>query len=214
MRQRKIKNQEEKLAAFEHLMVTDYVDHKGAWSSIYGNENPLYVEVGCGKGQFVTTLAGRNPQNNYLAIEGAQSVILRALEKTATAGVDNVRFIPEYIKDLRDFLQPEEVDGLYLNFSDPWPKDRHAKRRLTHAGFLESYFEVLKPGGYLEFKSDNDELFSFAVEEFEKSPFTIEELTHDLHKTELPSRLVMTEYESRFCLLGKNIHYLKAQAKK
>lgn len=214
MRQRKIKNQEEKLAAFDYLAVKELEKNKGKWRELFGNTAPIFVEVGCGKGQFITTLAKQNPQCNYLAIEGADSVVLRAFEKAAQEEVGNVRFITQYIRDLRDFFEEGEIAGIYLNFSDPWPKDRHAKRRLTHSHFLESYFHVLKKDGLLEFKTDNDDLFVFSVEEFMNSPFTVLEQHDDLHRSDLPARLVMTEYESRFCKLGKNIHYLQAQAKK
>lgn len=211
MRQRKVKNEEEKIEAFGDYVIKNAECHKGHWRELFDNENQIYIEVGCGKGQFINTLARKNPTCNYIAVEGAGSVVLRALEKTYAAGLQNVKFITKYINEMTDFFEAGEIDGVYLNFSDPWPKDRHAKRRLIHTRFLQGYKKVLNPNGFIEFKTDNDGLFAFAVEEFLKNKMQLEECTDDLHATEFAARLVTTEYEDKFKKIGKNIHYLKAK---
>lgn len=209
MRQRKIKNEEEKIEAFNTLVLKEAMLYKGQWGKVFGNENPIYLEIGCGKGQFISALAKNNPDCNYIAVEGAGSVVLRALEKASEAELKNVKFITNYINELSDFFE-QEIDGIYLNFSDPWPKDRHAKRRLTHTRYIAGYKAILKKGGCVEFKTDNDGLFAFSVEEFLKNDMELAECTDDLHKTNLEAKRFVTEYEEKFSKTGKNIHYLKA----
>jgi len=211
MRQRKIRNEEEKLAALAEFTVSDPINRKGTWSSIFGNGHPICIEVGCGKGQFALTMAARHPENNYIAIEGQGSVILRALEKAKKLLLPNIFFVNEFIRDVGNYFEEGELSGIYLNFSDPWPKDRHAKRRLTHSDYLEAYRRILKPGCFIEFKTDNDDLFAFTVAEFETSGFRIVEWTTDLHGSDLPARLSTTEYEDKFVKAGRHINYCKAQ---
>ncbi len=204
MRQRKVKNEEAKLAALAHLTIPEPRELRGNWPK------PCYLEMGCGRGQFVTTLAAQNPEGFYVGVEGLSTVVLRALELTEELALPNVKFITEYIFQPEEFFAPGELSAIYLNFSDPWPKARHAKRRLTYRKYLEAYSRILKPGGALEIKTDNDDLFAFTLEELEASPFRIEEMTHDLHSTDLPARLATTQYEDKFRGQGKNIHYCKA----
>jgi len=213
MRQRKVKNEEEKIESFCDYVIKDAKVHKGNWKEVFENKNPIYLEIGCGKGQFITTLAKCNPHCNYIAVEGAGSVVLRALEKAAEAELKNIKFITNYVNDMTDYFE-RELDGIYLNFSDPWPKDRHAKRRLTHTRYIKSYKEVLNRGAGIEFKTDNDALFTFSTEEFLKNDMELIEYTDDLHTTDLTARLVTTEYENKFSKIGKNIHYLKAISSK
>ncbi|MEA4988221.1 MAG: tRNA (guanosine(46)-N7)-methyltransferase TrmB [Anaerovorax sp.] len=211
MRQRKVKNEEEKIEAFGAYVIKNAEMHKGHWRELFGNDNPIYIEIGCGKGQFITTLARINPNGNYIAVEGAGSVILRALEKASAADLKNIKFITKYVNEMTDFFVEGEIDGIYLNFSDPWPKDRHAKRRLTHTRYIKGYKTVLKQGGHIEFKTDNDGLFTFSVEEFLKNDMQLVECTDDLHKTNFKSKQFTTEYEDKFNKIGKNIHYLRAK---
>jgi tRNA (guanine-N7-)-methyltransferase len=159
------------------------------------------------------TLAEQNPDRNYIAVEGRGSIILRALEKAAQEGRTNIVFLKEYIRDACEYFEEDELTGIYLNFSDPWPKDRHAKRRLTHGRYLEGYRQILKEGGCVEFKTDNDDMFDFALHEFAESGMTLLESTADLHSTDLAARLTTTEYEDKFRVVGKKINYCKVQVK-
>lgn len=211
MRQRKVKDEEEKLAKHHQYTVDKPKDFKGRWDKLFNNSNEIYIELGCGKGKFILTLAEQNPDKNFIAVEGRGSIILRALEKATKSELKNIIFLREYIRDIEEYFQVGEISGIYLNFSDPWPKDRHAKRRLTHNRYLQGYKRILKPEHCLEFKTDNDTLFQFALEEFKNSHMNILECTVDLHSTELPAKYVTTEYEDKFKSSGKNINYCKVQ---
>ncbi|MBQ9930780.1 MAG: tRNA (guanosine(46)-N7)-methyltransferase TrmB [Firmicutes bacterium] len=204
MRQRKVKNEEEKLAALVHRTIENPTALKGNWPK------PCYLEMGCGKGQFIASLAKVDPEGFYIGCEGIGSAVLRAMEMIEEMDLPNVKFIADYINAPEEYFAPGELSAIYLNFSDPWPKARHAKRRLTHRDFLLAYSRILKKGGLLEIKTDNDDLFAFTLEELEESPFRILEMTRDLHNTDLPARLVTTQYEDKFRAAGKSINYCKA----
>lgn len=208
MRQRKIKDLEQKLEDFQQYCLEDPGAYKGKWKETFGNR-PLAVEIGCGKGQFVTEMAERHPDWTFLAFEGHRSVAFHALEKTRDAGVENVRFVLDYVHTLEDVFQDGEVSHIYLNFSDPWPKDRHAKRRLTSGNRLTEYARVLEPGGTLEFKTDNDALFEYSLEEvLKQDALGVDEVTRDLHVAKSPSEYVTTEYEDKFSAAGKSINFM------
>lgn len=209
MRQRKAKNMEERIAALSDYQVGDPVFYKGKWNGIFENKNPIYLELGCGKGQFLTGQALTHRDRNFIGIEGQDSVLLRALEKTDEKEIVNIRFVHLFVKDVREIFEHDELAGIYLNFSDPWPKKRHAKRRLTHRAYLESYKEVLAPGGCIEIKTDNDDLFDFTLEEIKGAGFEIRELTRDLHASESQAKRITTEYEDKFRMAGKNINYVR-----
>ena len=211
MRQRKVKNEEEKLAEHNLFLVESPAEQKGKWREVFGNENDVYAEFGCGKGQFILTLAEQNPDRNYIAFEGSGTIVLRALQKAEERGLKNIFFTKEYVKDVSDYFEAGELAGIYLNFSDPWPKDRHAKRRLTHGRYLDGYRRILKEGGCIEFKTDNEKLFAFASEEFKNNGMRILEVTEDLHGTALPAKAATTEYEDKFRSEGKKIKYCKVQ---
>lgn len=211
MRQRKVKNEEERLAEHHQYLIRDPKAQKGRWQEVFGNNNEIYAEFGCGKGKFIMTLAEQNPDRNYIAIEGRGSIILRALEKAAKEERKNIVFVKEYIKDGTEYFNDGELSGIYLNFSDPWPKDRHAKRRLTHSSYLDGYRRILKKNSYLEFKTDNDDLFAFAVNEFESCGLKLLEYTEDLHNTAFEAKHVTTEYEDKFHAAGKKINYCRVQ---
>ena len=155
MRQRNIKNLDERLAANSAFLIDDPRACRGRWAEIFGNDNPIMLEIGCGKGKFITSRAAANPDVNYIAAEGQSSVVLRAMEKAQESQLCNLRIFIDFIHDLRDYFEEGELSGLYLNFSDPWPKARHAKRRLTYHKNLENYRLVMKPGAAIEFKTDN-----------------------------------------------------------
>lgn len=189
-------------------------ENKGNWNKVFGNENPLYIEIGMGKGQFILTLAKQNPDINYVGIERYSSVLLRALEKYDTeefAALENIRFICVDAREIGDVFEAEEVGKIYLNFSDPWPKSRHASRRLPSKEFLSRYNEVLRKDGTVEFKTDNRGLFDFALEEVEEAKWHLDAHTFDLHHNEeMNAGNVMTEYEAKFSSMGNPIHKLIA----
>lgn len=209
MRQRNVKNLEERIEQNSEFLIKEPGKLRGKWAEEFGNDNPIYLEIGCGKGQFIRTLALRNRDVNYVAVEGQNNVALRVLEKASESGTENLRIFMEFIHDLNDYFVPGEIKGIYLNFSDPWPKACHAKRRLTHHRNLENYMSVLGNEGIVEFKTDNDGLFGFTLEELENGAYEILEMTRDLHKTELKASEVTTEYEDKFSSQGKNINYVK-----
>ncbi len=179
----------------------------GTWGEIFGNEQPIRIEIGMGKGRFLMDLARQNPEMNYVGIEKYSSVLLRAIEKQQEEELPNVRFIRMDAENITKVFGPQEVDRIYLNFSDPWPKDRHAKRRLTSREFLARYNCILKQDGVVEFKTDNRALFDFSLEELKEAGWNLCACTFDLHHDEtLVEGNVMTEYEERFSAMGNPIH--------
>src|SRR5665648_1200778 len=150
MRQRKVKNVEERLAEYADYIIEGTSLIKGKWKDSFGNDNKIFLELGCGKGQFIVAKAKANKELNYIGAEGQQTIILRALEKASKEQTTNIRFMMGFIKDVTDIFEEDELSGVFLNFSDPWPKDRHSKRRLTHKNFLEGFKKVSKPGSILE----------------------------------------------------------------
>lgn len=178
----------------------------GTWKQIFGNENPIHIEIGMGKGKFIHTMAKEHPDINYVGIEKYSSVLLRAIQKMEQEELPNLKFLRMDAEDIAKVFGPEEVDKIYLNFSDPWPKDRHAKRRLPSREFLARYDIILKKDSRLEFKTDNRELFDFAVEELEPAGWKAEVITYDLHHdAKLMEGNVMTEYEEKFSAMGNPI---------
>lgn len=205
MRLRNIKGSKEFIEA-SPFVIQNPENYKGEWSSFFKNNNPLHIEIGMGKGQFIHQLAETNPQINYIGIEMYSSVLYRALEKRADTNLDNLYFLRFDAKYLQDIFDKNEVSRIYLNFSDPWPKDRHAKRRLTSANFLTIYDDILVKDGFIQFKTDNRDLFDFSVDTVEQSSlWHIDELTYDLHHSDFLKGNIMTEYESRFVSEGKPI---------
>ena len=180
---------------------------KGKWNDFLGNRNPIHIEVGMGKGRFLMDLAALHPEINYIGIERYTSVLLRAVQKIEENPLPNVHFLCIDAVTLPDIFAQNEVDRIYLNFSDPWPKDRHAKRRLTSHEFLARYDQFLSPNGHIEFKTDNQELFSFSVEEIQQSPiWKLDASTRDLHHDPAMNEgNIMTEYEEKFSSQGNPI---------
>ncbi|MCR5733031.1 MAG: tRNA (guanosine(46)-N7)-methyltransferase TrmB [Lachnospiraceae bacterium] len=206
MRLRNITGSREFIAE-NRFVIHDFDKHKGSFCrDIFGNDAPVRIEIGMGKGRFIHTLAGMNKDINYVGIEKYSSVLLRAIQKQEENELSNLRFIRMDAEYICDVFDKGEVDRIYLNFSDPWPKDRHAKRRLPSRAFLKRYADILKPGGIVEFKTDNRELFDFAMEELKDSDFELRSCTYDLHNDEaLMKDNVMTEYEERFSSIGNPI---------
>ena len=172
--------------------------------------NPLHIEIGCGKGTFVTETARLNPSIRYIAVEKVSNVIILAMEKVKQAELGNVRFIRGNFQTIAESFPDSSVDRIYLNFSDPWPKKGYAKRRLTHSGFLELYKRILKKDGEIHFKTDNRTLFEFSLESFPENGFTLSEVTFDLHNSGFEGN-IMTEYEKRFSDEGVPICRLVAK---
>ncbi|SET27894.1 tRNA (guanosine(46)-N7)-methyltransferase TrmB [[Clostridium] polysaccharolyticum] len=204
MRLRNVKGSREKIAE------NDFVIHnpekmKGKWKEVFGNDNPIHIEVGMGKGRFLMELSNQNPDINYLGIEKYSSVLIRAIEKRQETELSNLFFIRMDAEDINEVFAEGEIDRIYLNFSDPWPKDRHAKRRLTSHQFLERYDKFLKKDGVLIFKTDNKALFDFSLEEVPVAGWKLENHTYDLHHSEYNEGNVMTEYEEKFSSMGNPI---------
>ncbi len=183
---------------------------KGKWAEVFGNDHPIHIEVGMGKGQFIIEMARRNPEVNYIGIEKYSSVLVRAVEKLEDFKQDNLRLIRMDAENIEEVFDKDEVDRIYLNFSDPWPKDRHAKRRLTSTRFLERYNNILTPEGRVMFKTDNKDLFDFSLEQVEEAGWILENHTYDLHHSEYNEGNVMTEYEEKFSAKGNPICRLVA----
>ena len=183
---------------------------KGKWAEVFGNDHPIHIEVGMGKGQFIIEIAKRSPEINYIGIEKYSSVLVRAVEKLEDFEQNNLRLIRMDAENIEEVFDKDEVDRIYLNFSDPWPKDRHAKRRLTSSRFLGLYDQILADGGIVEFKTDNQPLFDFSLESVKESGWTLLMQTRDLHHSEFAEGNVMTEYEAKFSAMGNPIYKLEA----
>lgn len=187
------------------------VDQKGHWKELFENTNPIHIEVGMGKGRFLMDLAKQNPQINYIGFEMYDSVLLRALQKMEErenkgTRLPNVFFVRMDARELPLIFTTQEIEKIYLNFSDPWPKERHAKRRLTSRQFLKRYDEILSRQGTIEFKTDNKDLFDFSLEEIKEAGWKLLAWTYDLHHNEqMNNGNIMTEYEEKFSLAGNPI---------
>ncbi len=202
------------IIAESNLVINNAKEHKGKWMKVFGNDHPIHIEIGMGKGNFIKTLALQNPDINYIGIEKFQSVLIRALEKMEDVELNNLTFICMNAEEINEVFDNEEIKQIYLNFSDPWPKDRHSKRRLTSRQYLERYDRILDKKGKIIFKTDNRELFDFSLEEVKEAKWTLDSLTYDLHNSEYMEGNVMTEYEAKFSSEGKTINRLVASRKK
>lgn len=192
--------------AESRFTIKNETECKGKWHEIFKNNNAIHIEVGMGKGQFIMKLAENHPDINYVGIEKYSSVLVRAIEKQEEKELTNLFFIRMEAENIADVFEKGEVERIYLNFSDPWPKDRHAKRRLTSVQFLERYEQILVPKGHVIFKTDNRELFDFSLEQEKLAPkWTLLNYTYDLHHSPYVEGNVMTEYESRFVAKGNAI---------
>ena len=220
MRMRKKKYLDERISACDGYLLTlvsedknfetakektDYID----FSKLFGNDNPVYLEIGCGKGQFVCELAKRNPQNNYIAVEKVGNVIVSAAELAKKDDIKNVRFLKCGAEYLQCFIPKNSIEGIYLNFSCPYPKKAYTSHRLTNGKFLEIYKDIMKPGAEIHQKTDNMHFFEYSIEEFTKSGFSLKNVSLDLHNSDFEGNIV-TEYESKFTAQGLPIYRLEA----
>ena len=210
MRLRHIPGAEEAIAQ-SPFVIHNPEELKGCWNHAFQESAPLHIEVGMGKGRFIMELAQSHPELHFIGIERYSSVLLRALQKRQQLDLSNIFFLCVDAKNLDQFFAPGEVSRIYLNFSDPWPKDRHAKRRLTSPQFLTVYQKILAPDGTVEFKTDNRGLFEYSLESIPTAGWRITEQTFDLHHSPMASGNVMTEYEEKFASEGKPICKLIAR---
>ncbi|SOC03436.1 tRNA (guanine-N(7)-)-methyltransferase [Ureibacillus xyleni] len=202
---------EEFINSHPEIIIPTPENYKGKWNEAFGNNNPLHIEVGTGKGQFVTGMAQANPEINYIGIELYDSVIVSALEKVIAANTPpNLRLLKVNGADLAKYFTKNDVSRVYLNFSDPWPKTRHAKRRLTHEGFLKLYESILIDNGEIHFKTDNRGLFEFSLISMSEYGMLLKFVSLNLHADE-PKDNIMTEYEEKFSAKGQPIYRLESQ---
>jgi len=214
MRLRKVKNAKERLEVNNNpFFISDPELNKGKWNEVFNNTNPIHIEIGCGKGQFISTLAKLNPDINYIAIEKFDSVLLRCLEKVIDSGLTNLKLCVMDAQMISNYFKQDEVKRIYLNFSDPWPKKHHAKRRLTSPLFLEQYKLILDKKGEIFFKTDNRGLFEYSLESISNNGFSISNISLDLHKDleKYPDNIT-TEFEDKWSKFGP-IYRLEARFK-
>ena len=208
MRQRNIKNLQEKLELNSAYLIREPESCRGRWREVFGNDAPIYLEIGCGKGRFIIETARRNPDINYLAIEREEGALIMATEKAMELSLPNLQFLDVDAAGLTNIFADGEIDRIYLNFSDPWPPNRQRKRRLTHSNFLALYDCVLAKNGQVHFKTDNQHLFEFTLEEMCGYGWLIQNICLDLHNSEQDN--IMTEYEEKFSKEGFRIYRLEA----
>ncbi|HET7579871.1 MAG TPA: tRNA (guanosine(46)-N7)-methyltransferase TrmB [Bacillales bacterium] len=200
----------EKLQQYPDVVIQDPESYKGKWETAFRKGTPLHIEIGTGKGQFVSGMAESHPDVFFIGIELMQSIIVSALDKVLESEVENVRLVNRNAVDLPVFFAENEVDRIYLNFSDPWPKNRHEKRRLTYKSYLALYKKVLKPGGEIHLKTDNRGLFDYSLESFREYGMTVENVSRNLHESGMEGN-VMTEYEEKFSGKGHPIYRCEAR---
>lgn len=209
MRLRNVKGSQERILDNPYTIQTDGNDgtaYRGLWAKEYfRNDHPIHLEIGMGKGKFITKMAEQHPEINFIGIEKYSSVLVRALDRREDLETDNLLFLRMDAEDLTEYFAPGEVAKIYLNFSDPWPKDRHAKRRLTSSFFLKRYERILQPEGSIQFKTDNRPLFDFSVEQIHDCGWILDECSYDLHADGPAPDNIMTEYEEKFYLKGNPI---------
>ena len=215
MRHRRVNNKEAVFeAAHDYIIQGDPRDNKGRWRDVFGNDRPIRLEIGSGKGQFMTGQARLHPEVNFLACEGLPDVYVRICEKITELGLTNLRVIPTWMDHASEFFAPAELDEVFINFCDPWPKKRHIKRRLTNREKLAEYKEILGPDKLIQIKTDNDPLFEFTLEEAEAAGLITLEMSRDLHSSPYNANNIPTEYEDKFAGNGKSINYLLAKTPK
>jgi tRNA (guanine-N7-)-methyltransferase len=195
----------DKLEQYPQYVITSPELLKGEWNNVYETEQPLHIEIGTGRGRFITEMAKANPHINYLGIELQPSVIVMALERVIEAEVPNLKLLKANAADLTQYFAKGEVDRVYLNFSDPWPKNRHEKRRLTYKSFLKQYEDILVDQGEIHFKTDNQGLFEYSLTSFSEYGLLLKWVSLDLHHSDFEGN-IMTEYEEKFSANGNRIY--------
>lgn len=211
MRLRRIKNIEEKILQYNNIIMMNPSAYKGNWNKLFKNNNPIYLEIGTGKGQFIMNNAINNPDINYIGCEISDSVIYKAAKKINEKEISNLYLINVDAFKLEEVFEKDEISKIFLNFSDPWPKSRHEKRRLTSEAFLNVYNKFLNKDGVIEFKTDNRKLFEYSVLKFNELGYEMLELSLDLHSDF--ENVITTEYEDKFMNLGQVIYYIKVRSK-
>lgn len=209
MRMRRKKHREERMESCSGLMIKDIMKYKDDIRATYGEDKPLHIEIGCGKGGFISETARRNPDVNYIAFEKNLDVLVLAMEKVQQMGLKNVRFVPGDAGVLGDMETKTKIQRIYINFCDPWPKAGHKKRRLTHENFLSIYKRLLEVEGEIHFKTDNRGLFEFSLNSFADFGLKLKNITLDLHNSAFEGN-VMTEYEKLFSEKGQPIYRCEA----
>lgn len=199
----------EKIAAYPQYIVSNPDEWKGKWADRFKRKQPLHIEIGTGKGQFITEMAKAHPDINYVGVELQTNVIVLALEKLIEEDLPNLQLLHVNGEELTAFFLPNEVDQIYLNFSDPWPKTRHEKRRLTYRSFLETYQTILRENGEIHFKTDNQKLFEYSLGSFSQYGLILKQVWLDLHQSEFVGN-IMTEYEEKFSSRGQRIYRVEA----
>jgi len=209
MRMRRKKHREERMENCSELLINDIAEFSDDIGRIFDNDNPIRIEIGCGKGKFITETAALNPDINFIAVEKCLDVLVLALEKVKAAGLTNVKFAPGDANMLSLLDTKTKCDIIYINFCDPWMRSGYAKRRLTHANFLNIYKKLLKSDGAVHFKTDNQKLFEFSLNSFADFGLKLKNITFDLHGSGFEGN-VMTEYETNFTNLGQPIYRCEA----
>lgn len=195
----------DKIDQYPQYVVSDPEMYKGDWQEPFAIQQPLHIEIGSGKGRFITEMAKANPDINYIGIEVYQSVIVAALDRLIEADLPNVKLLNVNANDLGKFFAKNDVDRIYLNFSDPWPKTRHEKRRLTYKNYLKLYESILKDAGEIHFKTDNQGLFEYSLMSFSQYGLLLKYISLDLHQSDFEGN-IMTEYEQKFSEQGNRIY--------
>lgn len=208
MRMRKKKNLGVRFEACHSVLALNPDFYKGRWREVFGNQNSLHIEIGCGKGQFIIEMAARHPEINFIAIEKEEGALIMATEKAVPLALPNLKFLSYDATELCNIFADNEVNLIYLNFSDPWPKNGQRKRRLTHSGFLEIYNTILAPYGQIHFKTDNQRFFEWSLAEICRYGLLMQNICLDLHSSDFDN--IMTEYEERFSSQGMRIYRLEA----
>ncbi|MGL5695084.1 MAG: tRNA (guanosine(46)-N7)-methyltransferase TrmB [Peptostreptococcaceae bacterium] len=210
MRRRKIKGADIKLLSFTNYVINDDIESlKGKWNDKFDNENPIHVEFGTGRGKFITTLAKQNPNINYIAMEIKEEVLVKAVQKAEESNLNNILFIWGNVNCISDYFEKNEISRVYVNFCDPWPKKRWSKRRLTHSNFLNKYKNILSEDGELHFKTDNQNLFEFSLNEIASNKWNLKNISLDLANNK-EFENVTTEYEDKFMSQGMQIFRCEA----
>lgn len=211
MRRRKKKGADLKLLSYTNYVIkADEINFLGKWNEKFKNDNPIHVEFGTGRGKFITTLAKNNPNINYIAMEIKEEVLVKAVEKAHENNLENIIFVWGNVSDIENYFDKNELSRIYINFCDPWPKKRWAKRRLTSRNFIEKYKNILNENGEIHFKTDNEKLFEFSLNEFVDCDLKLKNISLDLKNSDFLEN-VTTEYEDKFMNLGMKIYRVEAR---
>lgn len=213
MRVRRVKGAYEELITYDQVFIADPESKKGKWQEVFGNDHEIHAEFGGGKGRFIIEMAKRYPEINFIMVDVITEVILKAAQRADKVRLPNLKMIMIDLNEVNTFFEDQELSRIYLNFSDPWPKKRHYKRRLTYRDFMKKYQTVLKDEGWIHFKTDNQALFEFSLNEFCALDMIMKNIALDLHSKNDPDN-IMTEYEEKFSKKGFHIYRVEAKFRK